>query len=373
MRIESIVMRQVRMQLLEPFVTSYGAETHKEAVIVEARTEAGAVGYAECVAAGTPHYTEETSITAWHVLKEWLIPSVFGRGFDSVNHLVRWLEDQNYIRGNRMAKAGLEMALWDAFAAETSTPLAALLGGSRTEVAVGISVGLQPATDLLVEKVARYVSQGFQRVKLKVEPSRDFEIVSAVRAAFPTLPIMVDANSAYAGCTYEDLRWLDDYDLMMIEQPLSHDDLVFHAELARHLKTPVCLDESIKSAEDVRRADLIGSCRVVNVKAGRVGGFSEVLRIHAEAKNSGMTLWCGGMLETGIGRLHNVALSSLSGFSLPGDTGPSSRYFAEDIVSPPVEFSRPGWLPVERICGVSGRVDKATLEACTVYKETFLP
>lgn len=371
MKVDSIVLRQIRMQLLEPFATSYGVETHKEAIIVEVRTQSGAVGYAECVAGSTPHYTEETSTTAWHILEKWLIPSVFGRSFDTTDHIVTWVDSMQSIRGNRMAKAGLEMALWDAFAAETETALTTLLGGTQTEVPVGISVGLQASTDVLCEKINRYVAQGYGRVKLKIEPSQDREIVSAVRAAFPTLPIMVDANSAYSGRPYEELRWLDDFNLMMVEQPLSHDDLVFHSDLARLLTTPICLDESIKSAEDVRRAGILGSCRVVNVKAGRVGGFSEVLRIHNDALKSGMTLWCGGMLETGIGRLHNVALSSLPGFSLPGDTGPSSRYFAEDIVSPPVTFSRPGWLPVEPLCGVSSRVHVSALEACTLHKETF--
>jgi O-succinylbenzoate synthase len=360
-----VALHMVELPMREPWVTSYGVDTSKHAIIVEVRTERGAVGFAECVAGHAPHYTEETTKTAWQVLRDWLIPRCVGGEFLELSDLVAWASSLDDVRGNRMAKAGLEMALWDAFAAETDTPLPVLLAADKSEVPVGISIGIQPTVEHLVNKVGGYIEQGFQRIKLKIEPGRDKAFVRAVRAAFPALPLMVDANSAYASASSDSLRWLDDYELSMIEQPLAYDDMVDHAQLQVLLKTPICLDESIRSAEDVRRANSIHACRFVNVKPGRVGGFAEVQRIHRESLRSGIALWCGGMLETGIGRLHNIALSGLGSFTWPGDTAPSERYFAQDIIEPPVSFTRPGWLAVEPLCGVASRVVRSRLEACT--------
>lgn len=369
MRVAQVVLHQIEIPLREPFQASYGTETTKHAIIVEVRCDSGATGFAECVAGRFPHYTEETVVTAWHMLREWLIPACLDERFDGVSDLIRWIARLDVIRGNRMAKAGLEMALWDAWANESDTPLVQLLGGSKKEIPVGISVGLQPSVSVLLKRVTRYVEQGFQRIKLKVEPDRDEAFVRAVRREFPLVPLMVDANSAYADSPTDQLAWLDAYDLLMVEQPLGHDDLIDHADLQRWLRTPVCLDESIRSAADMGRAAKIGSCRVVNVKAGRMGGFAEVCKAQARSESDGLRLWCGGMLETGIGRLHNIALSALSSFQYPGDTAPSERYFEEDLIDPPVTFSRPGWLPVEPLSGVAGRVVRRRLERWTLVRE----
>lgn len=268
-----------------------------------------------------------------------------------------------------MARAGLEMAVWDAFAAETETPLYQLLGGQERDVPVGISLGMEDSVDALVERAQAANRAGYQRIKLKVAPGEDLLPLRALRDALPDLPLMADANSAYQDAPESTFAELDELSLMMIEQPLSPDDLVDHARLQHRIQTPICLDESIRSAADVRRAAEIGACGVINLKPGRVGGFTQSRRAHDQACAHGLGLWCGGMYETGIGRLHNIALCSLPGFQLPTDVGPSDRYFVEDIVQPPVRFSRPGFLRVEAMCGVAERVDWRSLQRYTVHSE----
>ncbi|MCL6443315.1 MAG: o-succinylbenzoate synthase [Alicyclobacillus sp.] len=373
MKIGGVVMRRLEMPMREPFVASYGTEWSKVLLVLEVHTQAGGVGYAECVAMAEPLYTEETSETAWLMLRDFFIPSLLQVEIHDVAGLRGLTNRLARFRGNPMAKAAIEMAVWDAYAAETQTPLTTLLGGGKTHIPVGISVGIQPSTERLVEKVADYLAQGFRRVKVKIKPGWDLEPLHALRAAFDSVPLWADANSAYQLEDTERLRQLDELGLMMIEQPLGHDDMVDHARLQSILHTPICLDESIRGASDARKAIQIGACRVMNLKLGRVGGFGEALRIHDLCYSAGVPLWCGGMLETGIGRLHNIAIASLPGFQLPGDTAPSDRYFGEDIIDPPVEFSTPGELAVEPLCGVAERVVPARLDKWTTARLTFRP
>ncbi|WP_328702661.1 o-succinylbenzoate synthase [Alicyclobacillus suci] len=362
-------LHRLRMPLRQPTRTSYGVHTGRDLIIVELETVAGARGVAECVAMREPTYTEETVETAWHVLRDFLVGRLRGQVFHSVDHLDRFADSLLAIRGNAMARAGLEMAVWDAFAAETETPLYQLLGGQERDVPVGISLGMEDAVDTLVERAQAANRAGYQRIKLKVAPGEDVLPLRVLRDALPDLPLMADANSAYQDAPESTFAELDELSLMMIEQPLSPDDLVDHARLQHRIQTPICLDESIRSAADVRRAAEIGACGVINLKPGRVGGFTQSRRAHDQACAHGLGLWCGGMYETGIGRLHNIALCSLPGFQLPTDVGPSDQYFVEDIVEPPVRFCRPGFLRVEAMCGVAERVDWRSLQRYTVHSE----
>jgi O-succinylbenzoate synthase len=270
-----------------------------------------------------------------------------------------------------MAKAGVEMAVWDAWAAETRRPLHELIGGSERDVEVGISLGMYADPGALRERVEAAKEQGYRRIKLKIAPGQDLVPIRTIREMFPELPLMADANSAYQMAQIERIRQMDEWRLMMIEQPLAYDDLVDHAALQSIIDTPICLDESIRSAEDVRRVADIGACRIVNVKPGRLGGFSETIQLHETAVSNGIGLWCGGMYETGVGRLHNLAVCSLPGFLLPTDNGPSDRYFARDILTEPVRFSRPGYLTVEPMCGVATKVDWEMLDFITADRHVY--
>lgn len=365
MRIRRCTLHSISLPLREPMRTSYGIHRDKHAIVVVLETECGHTGVAECVAMMHPTYTEESVETAWHVSKDYLVPSLNGREFQSPTDIFDWFADMRNIRGHRMAKAGVEMALWDALAAETQTPLHELLGGQIRDVPVGISIGMADDAIALVNRARAACGEGYQRIKLKIAPNADFSPLNVVREAIGDVPLMADANSSY---TLEDiaaLKALDGLSLTMIEQPLAYDDIVDHAELQRRVQTPICLDESIRSVDDARRALTIGAAKVINLKPGRVGGFSESIRIHDTARSLGADLWCGGMYETGIGRLHNLALLSLPSFTLPTDNGPSHRYFVHDIVNPSIEFDKPGWLRVEPLCGVASRVNWVSLRECT--------
>ncbi|WP_029422611.1 o-succinylbenzoate synthase [Alicyclobacillus macrosporangiidus] len=361
MKLESVRLRWLKMRMREPFETSFGREQDKDVVVVEVRSREGAVGFAECVAMSDPLYNEETADTAWLMLKKYFVPRVLALSFDSLDDVRGVSRALAPFKGNRMAKAAIEMAVWDCWANETGQPLPGLLGGVRDEITVGISVGIQPDIPTLLNKIEGYVAQGFARVKVKVKPGWDLEPLAAIRRAFPDLPLMADANSAYRLADADHLRRFDEFGLTMVEQPLAHDDIFDHAALQRQLQTPICLDESIHTAEDARKAIEAGACRVINIKVGRVGGFAEAVAIHDVARAHGVPVWCGGMLETGIGRLHNIVLTALPGFTLPGDTAPSARYFDEDVIDPPVEFLRPGVLAVPPLAGVAARVRRDRL------------
>lgn len=328
MRLEAVELRLVRLPLVRPFRTATGTETAREAILVRVETRAGE-GWGECVAAEQPHFSAEFNGAAWTVLRDWFVPCLLGaadlRPGDVTPALSAW-------RGHRMAKAALELAVLDAELREQDVALASFLGGTRSSVVAGVAVGIVASLDELLETVRRHVVEGYRRVKLKIEPGWDLEPVRAVRDEFgPDLMLQVDANGAYELADAEHLRRLDEYGLLLLEQPLDEEDLVGHAALAARVSTPICLDESIRSADGARAALALGACRIVNVKAGRVGGYLEAKRIHDLCEEQGVPVWCGGMLESGIGRAANLALASLPGFTLPGDLSATDRYFREDV------------------------------------------
>jgi O-succinylbenzoate synthase len=327
MRIDRITLHHLRMPLVAPFETSFGRVTSRECILVVVDSE-GLTGYGECVADRDPGYAYETAGTAWHVLTDFLCPAVLGGDVDGP---AGFRSQVAGVRGHPMAKAGVEMALWDLAGKRAGRPLRDLLGGSRDRVDVGVSVGLQASPQALVETVGRYLDQGYGRIKIKIKPGRDVGDAQAVRAAYPGIRLQVDANSAYTLDTADALLPLDDLNLLLIEQPLFEDDIWDHRQLQARLRTPVCLDESIHSARHARYAMEMSACRVINIKAGRVGGLTEAVAIHDLCRANGMPVWCGGMLETGVGRSSNLALASLPGFVLPGDISASDRYYRQDI------------------------------------------
>ncbi|HSB36531.1 MAG TPA: o-succinylbenzoate synthase [Thermoanaerobaculia bacterium] len=360
MRIDSGTLRQVEMPLKFRFRTSFGETTVKKFLLLELRS-GGLSGWGECVAEEGPFYSPETLGTARHVLETFLLPLVLGHDVSAPDEFET---RASRVRGNRMAKAAVETALRDLVARASGEPLSRALGGTRAKIEVGVSLGLSPTPAETVANVRRHVEQGYRRIKLKIEPGTDVDRVAAVREAFPSIPLTVDANAAYSLADVDRLRALDPFGLDYIEQPLHHEDLADHAVLAKTLKTPICLDESIRSAADAHAAIALGACRVINVKVGRVGGHGEALRIHALASKAGVPLWCGGMLEAGVGRAHNVAIASLPGFSKPGDTSSSSRYFEDDIVAPPLEAAD-GWMPVPPGSGIGVEIRHDVLERMT--------
>ena len=333
MRVDAIEVREIRLPLRERFEISSGYSEERRILLVRLHA-GGETGWAECVAGEDPGYSYETTETAWHILAEFLIPALLGAELKGPADVERLL---SHVRGHPMAKACLEMASWDLEARRRGRSLAEVLGGSGEPVPVGVSVGLQKSDDLLVEKVGGFLAAGYRKIKLKIKPGRDVEMVRAVREAFPEAPLMVDANSAYTPADRERLAEMDDLGLLMIEQPLAHDDLHRHARLQEALRTPVCLDESIRSAGDAELALALGSCRIINIKPGRVGGFGSSRRIHDLCRARGVPVWCGGMLESGVGRAFNIALATLPGFTIPGDISASRRYWERDIVDPEFE------------------------------------
>lgn len=367
MRIERIELRHVKLVLVAPFVTSMGVETDEEHIIVRVDGE-GLTGWGESVAEGTPFYSYETVQTAWHILRDFLVPSLVGKTIPDVpGALALWPP----VRGHMMAKAGLEAALWDLQARSQGVSLSKALGGVRERIDVGVSIGIQESPEALVKKVEGYLEEGYRRIKIKIAPGHDIALVRAVRAVFPDIPFQVDANSAY---TLEDIgvfRQMDDQRLLLIEQPLGYDDIFDHAKLQRQLATPICLDESIHSLADANAALELDACRVINIKPGRVSGFTESKRIHDLCLSRGVPVWHGGMLESGIGRAGNVALASLPGFTLPGDISASKRYYREDIVDPEFVVGRDGTMAVPTGPGIGVSVVSERLEKVTVRKEEF--
>ncbi|HYN42905.1 MAG TPA: o-succinylbenzoate synthase [Thermoanaerobaculia bacterium] len=361
MRIEKVVLRLVEMPLKFRFRTSFGEMTAKRFLLVETISD-GISGWGECVAEDGPFFSPETTDSARSALVKFLAPLVLGRDVAGAGEFDALA---GRVRGNRMAKGALETALRDLFARAEGVSLSRSLGGTRKSVEVGVSLGLQPTVAETVAIVAKHAAQGYRRIKLKIEPGADVDRVAAVREAFPALPLTVDANAAYTLETSGPLLALDAFGLDYIEQPLHHEDLVDHAELAKRLSTPICLDESIRSAADAAAAISLGACRVLNVKIGRVGGHGEALRIHEVALAAGVPIWCGGMLESGVGRAHNIAAASLAGFTKPGDTSSSSRYFEEDIVEPRPEATD-GLMPVPEGPGIGVGVRRGVLARFTL-------
>lgn len=361
MRIERIELRHIRMELVAPFVTSMGVETDEEHIIVRIDGE-GVTGWGECVAEGTPFYSPETVPTAWHIMGDFLVPAIIGRDLTGVDEAIGlWAR----VRGHRMAKAGFEAALWDLLAKSEGVSLSRKLGGTRPRIDVGVSIGIQESPDVLLQKVAGYLQEGYRRIKIKIAPGNDLAFVRAVRSVYPDIPFQVDANSAYALSDAPVFVEMDGERLLLIEQPLAYDDVYEHSKLQRLLRTPICLDESIHSVADAVAALELDSCRVINIKPGRVGGFTESKKIHDLCLSRNIPVWHGGMLESGIGRAGNVALASLPGFTLPGDISASKRYYKEDIVDPPFEVAADGTMAVPTGPGMGVRVVASALARVT--------
>ena len=361
MHIEQIEIHHVALPLVHPFVTSFGREEVRQTLLVAVRSE-GLTGWGEAATSAGPWYEYETVETAWHVLGEFLAPAVAGHEVHSPADVARLMAP---VRGHNIAKMGMESAIWDLLGQAQGRSVAQLLGGSRGRVAVGVSIGVQDTVPALLERIDAFWQQGYRRVKIKIRPGWDVEIVRQVRERFPDVPLMVDANSAYTLADAGRLAALDEFDLMMIEQPLAYDDLVDHAELQRRLRTPICLDESVPTLAAARAALALGSGRIINIKPARVGGLTVARGIHDLCLEQGTPVWCGGMLETGIGRAHNVALASLPGFSLPGDISASARYFHQDLVEPPFEINADGTMTVPSGPGMGVTVVEERVTAAT--------
>lgn len=368
MQIRRVELREIHLSLLHAFETSFGRTTERHIILVRLIDEDGIEGWGECVADENPYYSEEWTESAWAVLEHFLVPLILSASLPSAEEADRRFA---HIRGNRMAKASLETACWDLQARRESTPLWQLLGGTREEIACGVSIGLQPTVDQLLARIERELAAGYQRIKIKIKPGHDVALVAAVREHFPDVPLMVDANSAYRLTDAPLLQQLDRYNLMMIEQPLAHDDIAEHATLQKELHTPICLDESIRSAADAQHAIELGACRIINIKLGRVGGHLEACRIERLCRDRGIPVWCGGMLEAGIGRAHNIALSTLAGFVLPGDVSASARYWEEDIIDPPVTVTPRGTIVPPRASGIGYAVKLDRIESLTVRSKAF--
>ena len=367
MRVESITLRKLKMRLKAPFETSFGT-THERTVVLVELVADGVTGWSEVTISEGPFFNAEWVGTAWPVIREFLAPRVLGKEVASAAEAACLFCG---IRGHEMARAGIENALWDAEAQQKNLPLSKLLGGTQQEIACGVSLSLQASPGALLEKVATEVSAGYQRIKLKIMPGRDIDYVRAVRKANPEIRLSVDANSAYRLSDAERLKCLDELRLLMIEQPLWWDDIANHAKLQRQLQTPICLDESIRHARDAEAAIDLDAARVINIKLGRVGGHSSAREIQALCLARKIPAWCGGMLESGIGRAHNIAVSSLPGYTLPGDVSASKRYWEEDVIDPPVEVGARGTIRVPTTPGLGYHVRRDLIERWTVEKETW--
>jgi O-succinylbenzoate synthase len=369
LRIESLTLREIAMTLKEPFQISSGTQSQRRILLVELEDTDGAVAWGECAAGEFPNYSPETIDTAWLAIRDWVAPRVLGQTFEGPEQIFPALEVN--FRGHHMAKAAVEMGAWALAAAAEGMPLSKKLGGTRDRIRVGISLGIQKSPKALVEKARAALERGYRKIKIKIKPGADVKYVKAVREALGSeAPLMADANNAYTLEDSDSLVALDELGLIMIEQPLAWDDLLRHAELQKRLATPICLDESITSLD--RAADMIalGSGRIVNIKPGRVGGFLQSIAIHDLCAAHGIPVWCGGMLESGVGRAHNVALASLPNFTIPGDISPSERYWDEDIVIPEWTMDREGWMdvPIDQL-GLGVQVDRDRVEELTVRRE----
>jgi O-succinylbenzoate synthase len=371
LQLDGITLREIRLPLQEPFRISSGVVSERRICLLELVNHDGVVGWSECVAGEQPNYSPETIDTAWYAMKEWLVPRVLGTRIDQPDEVFALL-DHN-VRGHSMAKAAIEMGCWEVAARQQGVSLSQLLGGTRDRVPTGISIGIQANPPALAQRARAAYEQGYRKIKVKIEPGSDIEFVRAVRDELgPSVHLMADANSAYTLDDADHLAQLDQFDLIMLEQPLGRDDLVRHARLQRRLKTPICLDESITDVDRAEDMIALQSGRIVNIKPGRVGGFAMSKRIHDACRRHDVPVWCGGMLESGIGRGHNVALASLPNFQLPGDLSPSARYWAKDIVTPEWTMDDEGMVhvPLDRP-GIGVTVDVDRVDDLTVRRESF--
>ena len=365
MRIENITLRELRMRLKAPFETSSEITWDRRVLLVEVGVD-GLHGWGEITAAEDPFYNAETTETAWHVTRDFIVPFILGKSVETAAEIGALLDP---IRGHEMAKAGVENAVWDIEAQQNGLPLAKLLGGTRPELPCGVSIGIQQSTSTLLEKIECELRAGYQRIKLKIKPGKDVQVVAEVRRQYPNIPFMVDANSAYRLEHLELLKALDHYELLMIEQPLAWDDIYQHSLLQAQLRTPICLDECIHNPSHADAAIRLGACRIINIKLGRVGGHTRAKQVHDISVRHSIPVWCGGMLESGVGRAHNIAMSALPGFSLPGDVSASQRYWDEDIIEPEVEVGPAGTIRVPVTPGLGYRIRRKRVESLTVRQE----
>jgi len=361
--ITSIELREIRLPLIHFFETSFGRTTERRIILVRVVDRDGADGWGECTAGEGPFYSDEWVETAWPTLKDFLAPMVVNREVEGAAHIYDLMKR---VRGHRMAKAAIETACWDLEARLSDVPLWKYLGGVQTEIPCGVSIGIQNSPEELIEKIEQELSAGYQRIKIKIKRGWDLEIVRRVRGRFPEIRLMGDANSAYTLADVPLFKALDEFKLMMLEQPLAYDDIFDHAELQKQIQTPVCLDESIKTPADVIHAIDLGASRIINVKLGRVGGHAQAKRVEAIARERNIPVWCGGMLESGIGRAHNIAMATLAGFTLPGDVSASSRYWEEDIIEPPVTVTPNGMIVAPSNPGIGFEINRPRIDQLTV-------
>jgi O-succinylbenzoate synthase len=368
MRIERVTLRQIRMPLVHFFETSFGRTTERQIILLEAQGE-GISGWGEVTAGENPFYNEEWTAAAWLILRDYAAPRVLGKSLAGPEEVAPLTA---HIRGHNMARGALETAAWDLAARMAGVPLWKQIGGgARREIPCGVSIGIQNTVEQLFEKIACELDAGYQRIKIKIKPGWDVDVVRRVRERFPSIKLMADANSAYTLADTDHLKKLDDFYLMMIEQPLAHDDIIDHAELQKHLKTPICLDECIRSAHHAEQAVSLNACGIINIKLGRVAGFLEAKRVHDVAQAAGIPVWCGGMLEAGVGRAHNIAMATLPNFVLPGDVSASKRYWARDIIQPAVETTPGGTIAIRDGHGFGYELDAEFIRHITVREESI--
>jgi O-succinylbenzoate synthase len=367
MKIEAITLREIRMPLVHFFETSFGRTYSRRILLLTAHCE-GVDGWGECVAGEDPYYSSEWGESAWLTITRHLAPAVLGRGIGAARECAALFSK---VRGHRMAKAAVENALWDAEAKQKNLPLWKLLGGRRTEISCGVSIGIQDSVEQLLDKIQTELAAGYRRIKVKVKPGWDINVLEKIRSRWADITLSCDANSAYTLDQVEHLRLFDQFNLLMVEQPLWDDDIFYHVRLQKELRTAICLDESIVNARAAAIAVETVACRIINIKVGRVGGFSEAKKVHDICQSQKIPVWCGGMLESGIGRAHNIALSTLENFSLPGDVSASKRYWKEDIIDPEVEVSPQGMIAISNQPGTGYRVKEDLIEKLTVRKETL--
>ncbi|MEC1374136.1 o-succinylbenzoate synthase [Heyndrickxia oleronia] len=366
MMIKEVQLSIIKMPLKSPFSTALGSVNDREGIIIKVLDEEGRTGYGEVVAFSTPWYTEETVRTSYHMLKDFLIPIVLNNPIKHPNEIKKYFD---HIRGNQMAKAGIETAIWDLYAKKVDRPLWKLIDGVQSEIPSGVVVGTHEIKDAL-SQIDSYLQEGYKRVKVKIKPGMDYKLLKEIRNHFPTIPLMADANSSYSLDDIDLLKSLDEFELLMIEQPLAVDDIVEHSFLQKEIQTPICLDESIITYHDVKSAILLNSCKVINIKIGRVGGLSNALAIHDLCQKHQIQVWCGGMIEFGISRAHNIALSTKEGFTIPGDISASSRFWNEDIILPEVEVKH-GFVKAPIQPGIGFEINTKRLQEVTTYIEKY--
>ncbi|HKQ99497.1 MAG TPA: o-succinylbenzoate synthase [Pyrinomonadaceae bacterium] len=368
MIVNRVELREIRLPLVHFFETSFGRTTERRIVLVRVEDENGREGWGECTAGEGPFYCEEWTESAWRVLETYLAPMVLGR---EVERAADTFTLMKAVRGNRMAKAALETACWDLEAKRAGVPLWKHLGGVRREIPCGVSIGIQDTVEALLEKIRRELDAGYQRIKIKIKPGWDLEVLEKVRAAFPEINLMGDANSAYTLADAQLFRSMDEFNLMMIEQPLAYDDMLDHAALQAQVRTPICLDESVRTPADAAHAIDLKACRIINVKLGRVGGHNEAQEVERICRDRNIPVWCGGMLESGIGRAHNIAMATLEGFTLPGDVSASARYWEEDVIEPAVTVTPRGTIIAPDAPGLGFEIKRERIEKLTVRRVTI--